>query len=99
MSVSFLIVAFVIILVISGVFSMFGKGGGSLYTPVLVMLGMAAGRNQKCESAQLSKEAASEWFGTKVKQRRPQRSWGSYTVSDPVGSVCPVNGWRDGSAP
>ncbi len=43
MSVSFLIVAFVIILVISGVFSMFGKGGGSLYTPVLVMLGMAVG--------------------------------------------------------
>jgi uncharacterized membrane protein YfcA len=40
-SASFLIVAFVTILVISGVFSMFGKGGGSLYTPVLVMLGMA----------------------------------------------------------
>jgi uncharacterized membrane protein YfcA len=42
-SVSFLIIAFVTILVISGVFSMFGKGGGSLYTPVLVMLGMAVG--------------------------------------------------------
>ncbi len=41
MSVSFLIIAFVTILVISSVFSMFGKGGGSLYTPVLVMLGMA----------------------------------------------------------
>ena len=40
-SISFLAVAFVTILVISGVFSMFGKGGGSLYTPVLVMLGMA----------------------------------------------------------
>jgi uncharacterized protein len=43
MSLSFLIVAFFSILVISGVFSMFGKGGGSLYTPVLVMLGMAVG--------------------------------------------------------
>lgn len=41
MTTSFLIIAFVTILVISGVFSMFGKGGGSLYTPVLVMLGMA----------------------------------------------------------
>jgi hypothetical protein len=41
MSTSFLIVAFAAILVISAVFSMFGKGGGSLYTPVLVMLGMA----------------------------------------------------------
>ncbi len=41
MSASFLIFAFVTIQVISGVFSMFGKGGGSLYTPVLVMLGMA----------------------------------------------------------
>lgn len=40
MSASFLLIAFVTILVISGVFSMFGKGGGSLYTPVLVMLGM-----------------------------------------------------------
>jgi uncharacterized membrane protein YfcA len=39
----FLVIAFVAILVISGVFSMFGKGGGSLYTPVLVMLGMAVG--------------------------------------------------------
>ena len=43
MSLSFLIIAFVTILVISAVFSMFGKGGGSLYTPVLVMLGMAVG--------------------------------------------------------
>ncbi|MGC8763002.1 MAG: sulfite exporter TauE/SafE family protein [Acidobacteriota bacterium] len=41
MSTPFLILAFVTILVISAVFSMFGKGGGSLYTPVLVMLGMA----------------------------------------------------------
>lgn len=41
MSASFLIIAFVAILVISGVFSMFGKGGGSLYTPVLVMLGLS----------------------------------------------------------
>lgn len=41
MSTSFLFIAFVTILVISSVFSMFGKGGGSLYTPVLVMLGMA----------------------------------------------------------
>jgi len=43
MSTSFLMIAFVTILLISGVFSMFGKGGGSLYTPVLVMLGMAVG--------------------------------------------------------
>ena len=43
MSLSFLVIAFVTILVISGVFSVFGKGGGSLYTPVLVMLGMAVG--------------------------------------------------------
>jgi len=43
MSPLFLIIAFVIILVVSGVFSMFGKGGGSLYTPVLVMLGMTVG--------------------------------------------------------
>jgi uncharacterized membrane protein YfcA len=43
MSLSSLVIAFVTILVISGVFSMFGKGGGSLYTPVLVMLGMAVG--------------------------------------------------------
>ncbi len=43
MSVSLIIIAFVTILAISGVFSMFGKGGGSLYTPVLVMLGMAIG--------------------------------------------------------
>jgi len=32
--------SFIIILVISTVFSMFGKGGGSLYTPVLVMMGL-----------------------------------------------------------
>jgi len=38
-----LVIAFSAILVISAVFSMFGKGGGSLYTPVLVMLGMAVG--------------------------------------------------------
>lgn len=40
MSTSFIIIAFVSILLISGVFSMFGKGGGSLYTPVLLMLGL-----------------------------------------------------------
>ena len=38
-----ILVSFLVVLVISGVFSMFGKGGGSLYTPVLVMLGMAVG--------------------------------------------------------
>ena len=38
-----LLISFFVVLVISGVFSMFGKGGGSLYTPVLVMLGMAVG--------------------------------------------------------
>lgn len=38
---SSLVIAFVAILVISVVFSMFGKGGGSLYTPVLMMFGMA----------------------------------------------------------
>ncbi len=32
-------IAFFVVLAISVVFSMFGKGGGSLYTPVLVMLG------------------------------------------------------------
>ena len=32
------LIAFFVVLVISVVFSMFGKGGGSLYTPVLVML-------------------------------------------------------------
>ncbi len=41
MSTSFMLIAFITILVISGVFSMFGKGGGSLYTPVLVMLGLS----------------------------------------------------------
>lgn len=35
-----LLIAFFVVFVTSGVFSMFGKGGGSLYTPVLVMLGM-----------------------------------------------------------
>jgi len=35
------LIAFFVVLVISVVFSMFGKGGGSLYTPVLVMLGWA----------------------------------------------------------
>ncbi len=38
-----LLIAFSVVLVISGVFSMFGKGGGALYTPILVMLGMAVG--------------------------------------------------------
>ncbi len=33
------VIAFVTVLAISIVFSMFGKGGGALYTPVLVMLG------------------------------------------------------------
>ena len=36
-------IPFIVILVISTVFSMFGKGGGSLYTPVLVMLGLDIG--------------------------------------------------------
>jgi uncharacterized protein len=38
-----LLVAFLVVLGISVVFSMFGKGGGSLYTPVLVMLGREVG--------------------------------------------------------
>lgn len=38
-----MLIAFFVVLVVSGVFSMFGKGGGSLYTPVLVMLGMTIG--------------------------------------------------------
>ncbi len=38
-----LVIAFVAMLAISVVFSMFGKGGGSLYTPVLVMLGYGVG--------------------------------------------------------
>jgi uncharacterized membrane protein YfcA len=38
-----LLVAFLAVLVTSGVFSMFGKGGGSLYTPILVMLGLEVG--------------------------------------------------------
>jgi len=33
------LLAFCVVLLVSVVFSMFGKGGGSLYTPVLVMLG------------------------------------------------------------
>jgi uncharacterized membrane protein YfcA len=37
------LVAFLAVLGISVVFSMFGKGGGSLYTPVLVMLGREVG--------------------------------------------------------
>ncbi len=37
------IIAFVAVLAVSVVFSMFGKGGGSLYTPVLVMLGWDVG--------------------------------------------------------
>lgn len=41
MSGSSLVIAFVLILVISAVFSLFGKGGGSLYTPVLLLLGVA----------------------------------------------------------
>ena len=40
MATSLLVKAVFAILVISGVFSMFGKGGGSLYTPVLVLLGL-----------------------------------------------------------
>jgi len=36
-------IAFAAVLAISVVFSMFGKGGGSLYTPVLVMLGWELG--------------------------------------------------------
>lgn len=43
MSTASLLIAFATVLVISGVFSMFGKGGGSLYTPVLVMLGVGVG--------------------------------------------------------
>jgi len=38
-----MIIPFIVILIISTVFSMFGKGGGSLYTPVLVMLGLDLG--------------------------------------------------------
>ncbi|MFB3852151.1 MAG: sulfite exporter TauE/SafE family protein [Acidobacteriota bacterium] len=36
-----ILIAFGAILLVSSVFSMFGKGGGSLYTPVLVMLGVS----------------------------------------------------------
>lgn len=35
------LILFLAVLVVSGVFSMFGKGGGSLYTPILVMLGVS----------------------------------------------------------
>ena len=38
-----LIIPFFVVLAVSVVFSMFGKGGGSLYTPVLVMLGWDVG--------------------------------------------------------
>lgn len=38
------LVPFTAVLVVSVVFSMFGKGGGSLYTPVLVMLGWEVGQ-------------------------------------------------------
>jgi hypothetical protein len=37
------VVPFFVVLIVSVVFSMFGKGGGSLYTPVLVMLGWDVG--------------------------------------------------------
>ena len=35
-----LIAEFLVVLVISLVFSMFGKGGGSLYTPILILFGL-----------------------------------------------------------
>jgi uncharacterized protein len=38
-----LTIPFFVVLAVSVVFSMFGKGGGSLYTPVLVMLGWDVG--------------------------------------------------------
>ena len=37
------VIPFFVVLAISVVFSMFGKGGGSLYTPVLAMLGWDVG--------------------------------------------------------
>ena len=37
------VVPFVVVLIVSVVFSMFGKGGGPLYTPVLVMIGWDVG--------------------------------------------------------
>ena len=40
MTTTSLAVAFATVLAVSGIFSMFGKGGGSLYTPVLLMLGL-----------------------------------------------------------
>ena len=39
---STLIVAIVAVFVVSIIFSMFGQGGGSLYTPILFLLGYAA---------------------------------------------------------
>ncbi|MFI5449983.1 MAG: sulfite exporter TauE/SafE family protein [Candidatus Bathyarchaeia archaeon] len=36
-----LVAEFLVVLVISLVFSMFGKGGGSLYTPILILFGLA----------------------------------------------------------
>lgn len=38
-----ILVFFFVVFIISVVFSMFGKGGGSLYTPILVMLGYEIG--------------------------------------------------------
>ncbi len=38
---STLILEFLVVLVISLVFSMFGKGGGSLYTPILILFGLS----------------------------------------------------------
>lgn len=38
------IIAALVVFVVSGVFSMFGKGGGSIYTPVLVWLGFDIGK-------------------------------------------------------
>ena len=37
-----LLVAIIAVFLVSVVFSMFGQGGGSLYTPILVLLGYAA---------------------------------------------------------
>jgi hypothetical protein len=35
--------------------------------------GMLLGCNQKCESTQPIQESAPEWFGSKIKPRRPRR--------------------------
>lgn len=43
MTASHILVVFFTVLLVSGIFSMFGKGGGSLYTPVFVMLGVGLG--------------------------------------------------------